>query len=264
MKIAADDQKKPHGYCVNEYTRRKWREYTVYAASLTEKASIIGRVESAFVLWYRSVACQKFYEYTCGSDENYLYGRYWADSIEYTCFDGQERIYTVSVPDKYRSQHFKAESSGKFYPVNLKLMEKTCQEKNLHSLLDDIEKIHGLYSPITLGLAAALACCGFTFLLGGGPVEMFCAFVGAGFGIFLTLQTDKASFYTFSLHCIVCVTCMSGICRFPENRRKCLWGISIQHEAGYICAMLFIIPGFQFITSGIDLASLICVPEWNV
>ncbi len=33
-------------------------------------------------------------------------------------------------------------------------------------------------------------------------------------------------------------------------------GISIQHEAGYICAMLFIIPGFPFITSGIDLAKL--------
>mgnify|MGYP000304339049 CR=1 FL=1 len=35
-----------------------------------------------------------------------------------------------------------------------------------------------------------------------------------------------------------------------------LWAISIQHEAGYICAMLFIIPGFPFITSGIDLAKL--------
>lgn len=35
-----------------------------------------------------------------------------------------------------------------------------------------------------------------------------------------------------------------------------LFGISVQHEAGYICAMLFIIPGFPFITSGIDLAKL--------
>ena len=35
-----------------------------------------------------------------------------------------------------------------------------------------------------------------------------------------------------------------------------LFGIFIQHEAGYICAMLFIIPGFPFITSGIDLAKL--------
>lgn len=35
-----------------------------------------------------------------------------------------------------------------------------------------------------------------------------------------------------------------------------LFHISVQHEAGYICSMLFIIPGFPFITSGIDLAKL--------
>ena len=35
-----------------------------------------------------------------------------------------------------------------------------------------------------------------------------------------------------------------------------LFAVSAQHEAGYICSMLFIIPGFPFITSGIDLAKL--------
>lgn len=35
-----------------------------------------------------------------------------------------------------------------------------------------------------------------------------------------------------------------------------MFGISLAHEAGYICSMLFIIPGFPFITSGIDLAKL--------
>ena len=43
--------------------------------------------------------------------------------------------------------------------------------EELHSHLDQIEKIHGLYSPTALGFAAALACGAFTFLLGGGPVE---------------------------------------------------------------------------------------------
>jgi hypothetical protein len=32
--------------------------------------------------------------------------------------------------------------------------------------------------------------------------------------------------------------------------------VRFQHEAGYICSMLFIIPGFPFITCGIDLAKL--------
>ena len=47
--------------------------------------------------------------------------------------------------------------------------------EELHSHLDEIERIHGLYSPIALGFAAALACSCFTFLLGGGIVEMLCA-----------------------------------------------------------------------------------------
>ena len=51
-----------------------------------------------------------------------------------------------------------------------------------------------------------------------------------------------------SLACLV----YAGLLKIGEM----LFGISIQHEAGYICAMLFIIPGFLFITSGIDLAKL--------
>ena len=132
---------------------------------------------------------------------------------------------------------------------------KNMSGEELHSLLDDIERIHGLYSPIALGFAAALACCGFTFLLGGGPIEMFCAFVGAGFGNFLRCKLTKHHFTLFlcivssvSLACLV----YAGFLKIGEV----LFGISIQHEAGYICAMLFIIPGFPFITSGIDLAKL--------
>ena len=68
--------------------------------------------------------------------------------------------------------------------------------EQLHTFLDNIEKTHGLYSPPALGLAAAIACCGFTFLLGGGPIEMFCAFVGAGIGNYLRCKLTK----TF-LHC---------------------------------------------------------------
>ena len=35
-----------------------------------------------------------------------------------------------------------------------------------------------------------------------------------------------------------------------------LFGIAKIHQAGYICAMLFVIPGFPLITGGIDLAKL--------
>ena len=84
---------------------------------------------------------------------------------------------------------------------------------------------------------------------------MFCAFVGAGFGNFLRCKLTKHHFTLFlcivssvSLACLV----YAGFLKIGEM----LFGISVQHEAGYICAMLFIIPGFPFITSGIDLAKL--------
>lgn len=51
--------------------------------------------------------------------------------------------------------------------------------EQIHTYLDQIEQIHGLYSPFALGCASALACSAFTFLLGGGPIEMLCAFFGA-------------------------------------------------------------------------------------
>ena len=84
---------------------------------------------------------------------------------------------------------------------------------------------------------------------------MLCAFIGAGVGNYVRCKLTKHHFTLFL--CIVssvslaCFT-YAGFLKLAEI----LWGISIQHEAGYICAMLFIIPGFPFITSGIDLAKL--------
>lgn len=46
--------------------------------------------------------------------------------------------------------------------------------------------------------------------------------------------------------CLVYAGCLKGA--------ELLFEVDPRHEAGYICAMLFIIPGFPFITSGIDLA----------
>ena len=97
-------------------------------------------------------------------------------SIEYTCFDGQDGFSQslcltntgVNTSKLNRLEHFIQE---------FEVDGKDMSGEELHVLLDNIEKIHGLYSPIALGFAAVLACGGFTFLLGGGPIEMFCAFI---------------------------------------------------------------------------------------
>ena len=121
--------------------------------------------------------------------------------------------------------------------------------------MDEIEQLHGLYSPVALGLAAALACGCFTFLLGGDLNEMILAFLGAGIGNFLRCKLTKHHFTLFL--CIVssvAAACLVyvGALKLAET----FFSVSLQHEAGYICSMLFIIPGFPFITSGIDLAKL--------
>lgn len=175
-------------------------------------------------------------------------------SIEYTCFDGEDGYTQALCLTNTGVNTSKLNRLEKFIR-NFEKEGKYISGEQLHQLLDEIEKIHGLYSPVALGMAAALACGGFTFLLGGGPIEMLCAFIGAGVGNYVRCKLTKHHFTLFL--CIVssvslaCFT-YAGFLKLAEI----LWGISIQHEAGYICAMLFIIPGFPFITSGIDLAKL--------
>ena len=175
-------------------------------------------------------------------------------SIEYTCFDG-ENGFTQSLCLTNTGVNTSKLNRLEHFIRDFETEGKNMSGEELHSYLDEIERIHGLYSPVALGLAAAIACCGFTFLLGGGLVEMFCAFVGAGLGNFFRCKLTKHHFTLFlgivssvSLACFV----YAGLLKLGEI----LFGISIQHEAGYICAMLFIIPGFPFITSGVDLAKL--------
>ena len=239
----------------HEYTDAGGENRSVTEASLTEKASIIGRVGIMLLscgtgAWRVRSSMNTLAEVmgiTCTADIGLM-------SIEYTCFDGEDGYTQALCLTNTGVNTSKLNRLEKFIR-NFEKEGKHISGEQLHQLLDEIEKIHGLYSPVALGMAAALACGGFTFLLGGGPIEMLCAFIGAGVGNYVRCKLTKHHFTLFL--CIVssvslaCFT-YAGFLKLAEI----LWGISIQHEAGYICAMLFIIPGFPFITSGIDLAKL--------
>ena len=230
-------------------------EIPITKADLVEKASVIGRtglmlLECGTGAWrVRSSmnTLSRALGITTTADIGLL-------SIEYTCFDGNH-CYTqalcltntgVNTSRLNRLEHFvnDFEREGKFMTA-----------EQLHSHLDEIERIHGLYSPTALGFAAALACGCFTFLLGGGLIEMLFAFCGAGIGNFVRCKLTKHHFTLF-LGIAASVCCASLIYAMLLKAAEILFGISVQHEAGYICSMLFIIPGFPFITSGIDLAKL--------
>ena len=239
----------------HEYTDQNGENKPVTEASLTEKASIIGRVgimllscgTGAWRVRSSMNALAEAMGITCTADIGLM-------SIEYTCFDGEEGL-TQSLCLTNTGVNTSKLNRLENFIRDFEVEGKHMSGEQLHSFLDNIEKIHGLYSPIALGFAAALACGGFTFLLGGGPIEMLCAFIGAGIGNFIRCKLSKHHFTLFL--CIVSsvsAACLvyAGVLKIAEL----LLGISIQHEAGYICAMLFIIPGFPFITSGIDLAKL--------
>ena len=239
----------------HEYTDQNGGNKPVTEASLTEKASIIGRVgimllscgTGAWRVRSSMNALAEVMGITCTADIGLM-------SIEYTCFDGEEG-FTQSLCLTNTGVNTSKLNRLENFIRDFEVEGKHMSGEQLHSFLDNIEMIHGLYSPIALGFAAAIACGGFTFLLGGGPIEMLCAFIGAGIGNFIRCKLSKHHFTLFL--CIVSsvsAACLvyAGVLKIAEL----LLGISIQHEAGYICAMLFIIPGFPFITSGIDLAKL--------
>ena len=127
--------------------------------------------------------------------------------------------------------------------------------EEIHNRLDEIEEIHALYSPTILGLAAALACCACTFLLGGGLVEMVLAFIAAGIGNLVRTKLIKHH-YTLFLNISMSISAACLAYALCLKLAEVLFHLPAFHEAGYICSILFIIPGFPFITSGIDLAKL--------
>ena len=230
----------------HEYTDENGKNTPVINASITEKASIIGRVGIMFLscgtgAWRVRSSMNALAEamgITCTTDIGLM-------SIEYTCFDG-ENGFTQSLCLTNTGVNTSKLNRLEHFIRDFETEGKNMSGEELHSYLDEIERIHGLYSPVALGLAAAIACCGFTFLLGGGLVEMFCAFVGAGLGNFFRCKLTKHHFTLF----LGIVSSVSLACFVYARLLKLgeiLFGISIQHEAGYICAMLFIIPGFPFI-----------------
>ena len=239
-----------------------WHEYAdktdstpITQANLPAKASVVGRVGIMMLscgtgAWRVRSSMNELSELmnmTCTVDIGLM-------SINYTCFDGNDSFsqsLCLTNTGVNTSQLNRLEKLVSNFSTN----ELTQSCEKIHSILDQIEKIHGLYSPATLAIAAALACGAFTFLLGGGIVEMLCAFAGAGIGNYIRCKLSKHHFTLFL--CII--SSVSAACLTYTVLLKLLeiiFAVNLQHEAGYICSMLFIIPGFPFITSGIDLAKL--------
>ena len=234
---------------------RDQKELPVSQAPLPIRAGVVGRVGLLLLscgtgAWRVRSSMNEIAEalgLVCAADIGLL-------SIEYTCSDGENsfsQTLTLTATGVNTAKLDQLERFVKRFPLDGVYMTAD----GLHTQLDKIAQTGGSYTPLQLGLAAALACGGFTFLLGGGPIEMLLAFLGAGVGQYVRARLTQRHLTLFGCIALsVAAACLvyAGLFRLASL----LFPIEAQHQAGYICAMLFIIPGFPFITSGIDMAKL--------
>lgn len=226
-----------------------------YEANLVERAAIVGRI-GLMMLSYGTGAWRvrdsmntvaRTLKMTCSVDIGLV-------SLEYTCMDAHHS-YTqaISLPSTSVNTTKLSQMERFIKEFDQNGSEMTIGE--IHSRLEEIAHSKGNYAPYQAGLAAALACSAFVFLLGGGPVEMFCSFIGAGLGNYVRRKMIDHHITLFAgVAVAVAVACLSYL--LALSLMQLTFNVSSRHEAGYIGAMLFIIPGFPFITSGLDISKL--------
>ncbi|PWT31023.1 hypothetical protein DKZ27_03850 [Limosilactobacillus reuteri] len=226
-----------------------------YKANLVERAAIVGRI-GLMMLSYGTGAWRvrdsmntvaRTLKMTCSVDIGLV-------SLEYTCMDAHHS-YTqaISLPSTSVNTTKLSQMERFIKEFDQNGSEMTIGE--IHSRLEEIAHSKGNYAPYQVGLAAALACSAFVFLLGGGPVEMFCSFIGAGLGNYVRRKMIDHHITLFAgIAVAVAVACLSYL--LALSLMQLTFNVSSRHEAGYIGAMLFIIPGFPFITSGLDISKL--------
>nr|WP_308582326.1 threonine/serine exporter family protein [uncultured Gardnerella sp.] len=127
--------------------------------------------------------------------------------------------------------------------------------REVHDRLDLIKNRKPLYKPWFAGLASAIACASFAFLLGGGLYDMIGAFIGAGIGHYIRrrmfmhhLNQFVVTFVAVAIGALSCIGSLQLIGYFDQS--------ALNHTTAYIGSVLFVIPGFPLITGGLDIAKI--------
>ncbi|MEX0380998.1 threonine/serine exporter ThrE family protein [Leuconostoc sp. MS02] len=224
-------------------------------ASLPERASIVGRIGILMLscgtgAWRVRDAMDKIarkLDISCSADIGLI-------TLAFTCFsDGDSYTQVLSLPNTgVNTDKLNALEN---FVKNINDTFATLTVRQIHKAINNIQTRPTQYSPLIAGLAAALACSAFIFLLGGGIPEMICSFLGAGIGNFIRATLGKHTITTLiGVAISVAVACLVYMLAFKVF--ETYFHVLVQHEAGYIGAMLFVIPGFPFITSMLDLSKL--------
>lgn len=224
-------------------------------ASLKEKATLVGRLglmmlSSGTGAWRVRASMNKIsraLNITCSADIGLL-------AIAYTCIENGE-TYTNALSLNTTGINTDRLNALESFADGFHERAGRYSVEQFHRILDRFQDMPSNYKAWNLGLASAIACCAFTFLLGGGAVEMICAFFGAGIGNFVRKKLLERHI-TLLANVTVGVASACSVYVLLLKLAEMIFGVSDVHQAGYICSMLFIIPGFPLITGGIDIAKL--------
>ena len=215
-------------------------------ATLREKSLLVGRVGLMMLsvgtaAWRVRASMNKISRalgIVCVADIGLL-------SIEYTCMESGETFTNALSLSTTGINTDKLTELEAFSDGFAERADRYSIEQ-FHTILDKFQSMPANYKAINLALAAALACCGFTFLLGGGLVEMILAFFGAGVGQFVRKKLiDQHITLLANVTAGVAAACTTYV--LLMKAAESLLDVSAVHQAGYICSMLFIIPGFPLI-----------------
>ena len=123
------------------------------------------------------------------------------------------------------------------------------------SAVDRIDATPPLYPGWGNALAAGVACGAFSYLNNGGALEVATVIVAAGLGqyvrrFFLHRKFNQfaAAMVAAAVACLVYLGQVTLIEALSTSMQS--------HEAGYISAVLFLVPGFPLVTGALDLAKL--------
>lgn len=122
--------------------------------------------------------------------------------------------------------------------------------------LDRIEAIRPLYAALPNAVFAALACGAFAFLNDGGVVEVVGAFLGAGAGQFVRRYFLHRRFNQFAVTMMSAAAACLVYLGFVTVLDTWVGGAASNHQAGFVSAVLFLVPGFALVTGALDLAKM--------
>lgn len=121
--------------------------------------------------------------------------------------------------------------------------------------IDRITAKPPLYPVVLNALWSAIACAAFAFLNNGGLVEVVGAFIGAGLGQGLRRVMLHRGFNQFGVTMLAATLASLSYLGFVETLHTVGLTVNV-HEAGYVAAALFLVPGFPLATGALDLAKL--------